>query len=89
MDIRVTHQGDTDFIRAFKDVNGTVSVSGIIGGSDEDVDSLRASAAITDTSLTLLSPSNFNSQVVFTSAGAVTDTDELSDGQTALHLQWH
>ena len=83
VDIRVTHQGDTDFIRAFKDVNGTVSVSGIIGGSDEDVDSLRASAAITDTSLTLLSPSNFNSQVVFTSAGAVTDTDELSDGQTA------
>tara|TARA_E500000178_G_scaffold43335_1_gene38757 strand:- start:116 stop:3148 length:3033 start_codon:yes stop_codon:yes gene_type:complete len=83
VDIRVTHQGDTDFIRAFKDVNGTVSVSGIIGGSVEDVDSLRASAAITDTSLTLLSPSNFNSQVVFKSGGAVTDTDELSDGQTA------
>ena len=24
VDIRVTHQGDTDFIRVFKDVNGTV-----------------------------------------------------------------
>ena len=40
-------------------------------------------AAITDTNLTLLSPSNFNSQVVFTSAGAVMIPDELSDGQTA------
>jgi flagellin len=83
VDISVTHQGDTDFIRAFKDVNGTVSTSGIIGGSTEDVDSLRASAAITNTNLTVLSPSNFNSQVAFASAGAVTDTDEVSDGQVA------
>ena len=83
VDIRVTHQGDTDFIRAFKDVNGTVSVSGIIGGSVEDVDSLRAAGAITNTNLTLLSPSNFNSQVVFTSAGSTNDPDELSVGQTA------
>ena len=83
VDISVTHIGDTDFIRAFKDVNGTVSTSGIIGGSTEDVDSLRASAAITNTNLTILSPSNFNSQVAFASAGAVTDADELSDGQVA------
>jgi len=83
VDISVTHIGDTDFIRAFKDVNGTVSTSGIIGGSTEDVDSLRASAAITNTNLTILSPSNFNSQVAFASAGAVTDADELSDGQAA------
>ena len=83
VDISVTHMGDTDFIRAFKDVNGTVSTSGIIGGSAEDVDSLRASAAITNTNLTILSPSNFNSQVAFASAGAVTDADELSDGQVA------
>ena len=82
VDISVTHIGDTDFIRAFKDVNGTVSTSGIIGGSDEDVDSLRASAAITNTSLTLLSPSNFNSQIGFTSAGTA-DADEVSDGSAA------
>jgi len=71
VDINVIHQGDTDFIRAFKDINGTVSQSGIVGGSTTAAASLFAAADITAAgSMTILSPSNFNSQVSITSAGS-------------------
>jgi flagellin len=71
VDINVIHQGDTDFIRAFKDINGTVSQSGIVGGSDTAAASLFAAADITAAgAMTILTPSNFNSQVSITSAGS-------------------
>jgi flagellin len=68
--IEVDHAGDTDFIRAYKDVNGTVSQSGVKGGSTTSATSLRAAAAITATGAqTILTPADFNSQVTITSAG--------------------
>jgi len=71
LDISVVHSGDTDFIRAFKDVNGTVSSSGIVGGSNTAAASLFAAADIAAAgAMTILSPSNFNSQVSITSAGS-------------------
>ena len=72
-DIEIDHAGDTDFIRAYKDVHGSVSQSGIKGGSATDADSLFAAATLTGTgAITLLSPADFNSQVSITSAGATT-----------------
>jgi len=82
--IKVQHFGDTDFIRAYKDINGTVSSAGVVGGSASDADSLRASATVTTPgTLTLLSPDNFNSRVAITSAGhdgadVVVDTDSFA-----------
>tara|TARA_X000000950_G_scaffold65785_1_gene80937 strand:+ start:6030 stop:9323 length:3294 start_codon:yes stop_codon:yes gene_type:complete len=70
-DIEIDHAGDTDFIRAYKDVNGTVSQSGVKGGSTTSATSLRAAASIDATgAMTLLSPADFNGQVTITSAGA-------------------
>ena len=72
-DIHVDHGGDTDFILAYKDVHGTVSQSGVKGGSATDDNSLFAAAALTvPGAITLLSPSNFNGQVTIESNGAVT-----------------
>ena len=72
-DIEIDHAGDTDFIRAYKDVHGSVSQSGIKGGSATDADSLFAAATLTGTgAITILSPADFNSQVSITSAGATT-----------------
>ena len=72
-DIHVDHDGDTDFILAYKDVHGTVSQSGVKGGSATDDNSLFAAAALTAPgAITLLSPSNFNGQVTIESNGAVT-----------------
>ena len=72
-DIHVDHGGDTDFILAYKDVHGTVSQSGVKGGSATDDNSLFAAAALTAPgAITLLSPSNFNGQVTIESNGAVT-----------------
>ena len=69
-DIAVIHDGDTDFIRGYKDIHGTVSQSGIKGGSATSATSLRAAAAFaTPGAVTLLSPSNFNSQVSISVAG--------------------
>ena len=75
-DIAVIHDGDTDFIRGYKDIHGTVSQSGVKGGSATSATSLRAAAAFaTPGAITLLSPSNFNSQVSISVAG---DTQDAS-----------
>ena len=70
-DIEIDHAGDTDFIRAYKDVHGSISQSGIKGGSATAAASLFASATLTGTgAITILSPADFNGQVSITSAGA-------------------
>ena len=70
-DIHVDHGGDTDFILAYKDVNGTVSQAGVKGGSALDADSLFDNTTVSvPGALTLLTPSNFNSQVSIQSTGA-------------------
>ena len=81
-DIAVDHGGDTDFIRAYKDVHGSVSQTGIKGGSATDVDSLFADATVSTTgALTILSPANFNGQVT---VGATTHADRITaSGLTA------
>jgi flagellin len=62
--IKVQHFGDTDFIRAYKDINGTVNTAGVVGGSATAAESLFAAADITTPGdITLLSPANFNSRV--------------------------
>jgi flagellin len=69
-DIHVDHGGDTDFILAYKDVNGTVSQAGVKGGSALDADSLYDNTTVSvPGALTLLTPSNFNSQVSIQSVG--------------------
>ena len=80
-DIEVNHGGNSDFIYAYKDVNGTVSQSGVQGGSTTDADSLLAAATLSRSGdITLLSPANFNSQVSITSAGARTAAGLKADG---------
>ena len=81
-DIHVDHEGDTDFILAYKDVHGTVSQSGVKGGSATDDNSLFAAAALTAPgAITLLSPSNFNGQVTIESNGAVTTNGVMAAAQ--------
>ena len=70
VDIQVTHAGDTDFILAYKDVNGTSQSTGVIRGTASDDNFLKASATITTPgTLTLLSTADFNSRVSIVNAG--------------------
>ena len=92
--IAVDHGGDTDFIRAYKDVHGTVSQAGVKSGSTTDVDSLFAEAVLTTSgAITLLSPANFNGQVTIaatthanriTAAGLYADAALTAGSQTLL-----
>ena len=82
-DIKVQHFGDTDFVRAFKDVNGTVGTSGIVGGSDTNTASLRALAKGVPGTVAILSPTDFNSRVsiqsaVHNGADVVADADDMA-----------
>ncbi len=90
-DIHVDHGGDTDFILAYKDVNGTVSQAGVKGGSALDADSLfdNTSTVSVPGALTLLTPSNFNSQVSIQSVGttaAALAADTTYTADTAITL---
>ena len=70
VDIQVTHAGDTDFILAYKDVNGTSKADGIVRGTAANATFLKASATITTPgSITLASTADFNSRVSIVNAG--------------------
>ena len=70
VDIQVTHAGDTDFILAYKDVNGTSQSNGVIRGTASNATFLKASATITTPgSITLASTADFNSRVSIVNAG--------------------
>ena len=90
-DIAVDHGGDTDFIRAYKDVHGSVSQSGVKGGSTTAVGSLFADATLaTSGAITLLSPANFNGQVTIaatTHADRITAAGLKADGALAAGSQ--
>ena len=83
VDIQVTHAGDTDFILAYKDVNGTSKADGIVRGTAANATFLKASAAITTPgSITLASTADFNSRVSIVNAGhdgsdGAVDTDSF------------
>jgi flagellin len=83
VDIQVTHAGDTDFILAYKDVNGTSQSNGVIRGTASNATFLKASAAITTPgSITLASTADFNSRVSIVNAGhdgsdGAVDTDSF------------
>ncbi len=83
VDIQVTHAGDTDFILAYKDVNGTSKADGIVRGTAANATFLKASATInTPGSITLASTADFNSRVSIVNAGhdgsdGTVDTDSF------------
>ena len=70
VDIQVTHQGDTDFILAYKDVNGTSQSNGVIRGTASNATFLKAAGTVdTPGSITLASTADFNSRVSIVNVG--------------------